>query len=136
MRELWLMDPDGGNPRKLLTLGELGDLENIHWSPDGRELLYLKSDENRARRSIKIRNVKSGDSHVVLSNPRLRELDWLRDGRVVYALAEGADEGTCNYWIARVEQAQSHAAHEHDLVQKRSKFPDGVFEQWKVWIRH
>lgn len=25
---------------------------------------------------------------------------------------------------------------EHDLVQKRSKFPDGVFEQWKVWIRH
>jgi hypothetical protein len=34
------------------------------------------------------------------------------------------------------EHAQSHAAHEHDLVQKRSKFPDGVLEQWKVWIRH
>lgn len=34
------------------------------------------------------------------------------------------------------EQAQCHASHEHDLAQKRSKFPDGVFEQWKVGIRH
>ena len=104
MRELWVMDTDGGNPRKLLNVGENGDIDSVQWSPDGTKLLYLKSDENGTRRSIELRDVKSGDSHVVLSNPQLREPYWLRDGRVVYALAEDSGEGTCNYWVARIDQ--------------------------------
>ncbi len=103
-RELWVMDADGRNPRKLLDEGENGDVRGVRWSPDGTKLLYQKIDENSTRRSIEIRDVKSGESHVVLSNPQLRGLYWLRDGRVVYVLAEDTEGVTCNYWVARIDQ--------------------------------
>ena len=107
MRELWVMDTDGGNPRKLLDVGERGNLESVRWSPDGTKLLYLKSDEDGPRRSIEIRDVKSGASHVVFSDPQLRDLYWLRDGRVVYVSADSSfpTKGeTCNYWVARIDE--------------------------------
>ena len=49
--ELWVMDTDGGNPRKLLDVGENDDVGNLQWSPDGTKLLYLKIDENRYPRA-------------------------------------------------------------------------------------
>jgi len=103
-RELWVMDADGLNPRKLLDAGENGDVVGVRWSPDGTKLLYQKRDENLARRSIEIRDVKSGDSHVVLSNPQIHGLYWLRDGRVVYVLEEDTEGVTCNFWVARIDQ--------------------------------
>jgi serine/threonine protein kinase len=103
-RELWVMDADGLNPRKLLDAGENGDVLGVRWSPDGTKLLYQKRDENFARRSIEIRDVKSGDSHVVLSNPQIHGLYWLRDGRVVYVLEEDTEGVTCNFWVARIDQ--------------------------------
>ena len=106
-RELWVMDTDGGNPRKLLDVGENGDVESVQWSPDGTKLLYLNSNENGARRSIEILDVKSSASHVVLSDPQLRDLYWLRDGRVVYVSADSSfvtTGETCNYWMARVDE--------------------------------
>jgi serine/threonine protein kinase/Tol biopolymer transport system component len=122
MRQLWVMDTDGGNPRKLLDAGEYGDVDSVQWSPDGTKLLYLKSDENRARRSIEIRDVKSGDSHAVLSNPQLRESYWLRDGRVVYTLAEDSGEGACNYWVARIDQKAGAFASEARQLTHNSGF--------------
>jgi len=102
MRELWVMGLDGSNPRKLLDAGDLGSLESVRWSPDGTKLLYLKHDEP-TRRSIEIQDVRSSASHVVFSDPQLRDLYWLRDGRVVYAMAQrGANDQTCNYWVARI----------------------------------
>jgi dipeptidyl aminopeptidase/acylaminoacyl peptidase len=104
MRELWVMGVDGSNPQKLLDAGDLGYLESVRWSPDGTRLLYLKHDEP-TRRSIEIRDVRSNASHVVFSDPQLRDLYWLRDGRVVYAMAErGANDQTCNYWVARFNE--------------------------------
>jgi serine/threonine protein kinase/Tol biopolymer transport system component len=104
MRELWLMDADGTNPRKLLDAGDRTDLEGVQWSPDGAKLLYLKGEEG-VRRSIEIRDVRSGDSHLVLSNPQLREIYWLRDGRVLYTMAEPATNiDTCNYWVVRIDE--------------------------------
>jgi serine/threonine protein kinase/Tol biopolymer transport system component len=106
MRELWVMDTSGGNPRKLFDAGDLGYLQSVQWSPDGTKLFYLKSEENFARRSLEIRDVKSGTSHVVLSDPQLRDLYWLRDGRVVYVSADSSfpTKGeTCNYWLARID---------------------------------
>jgi WD40 repeat protein len=76
-RELWVMDPDGFNPRKLLDVGENGDVKSVQWSPDGTKLLYLKREKNFARRTIEILDVKSSASHVVLSDPQLRDLYWL-----------------------------------------------------------
>ena len=102
-RQLWVMDADGRNPRQLLDAGENGYVIGVRWSPDGTKLLYQKRDES-PRRSIEIRDVKSGDSHVVLSNPQLHGLYWLRDGRVVYVLEEDTEGETCNYWVARIDQ--------------------------------
>ena len=97
------MDADARNPRKLLDAGENGYVAGVRWSPDGTKLLYQERDES-PRRSIEIRDVKSGDSHLVLSNPQLHGLYWLRDGRVVYVLEEDTEGVTCNYRVARIDQ--------------------------------
>jgi Tol biopolymer transport system component len=102
MRELWVMDTDGGNPQKLLDAGYLGVLESVQWSPDGTKLLYIKRDEHGA--TIEIRDVKGRASHVVLSDPQLRDLYWLRDGRVVYVIANPGVAETCDYWAARIDE--------------------------------
>jgi Tol biopolymer transport system component len=105
MRELWVMDTDGDNSRKLLDVGDVGNLGSVQWSPDGTKLLYLKSDEHGT--AIEMRDVKSSASHVVFSDPQLRDLYWLRDGRVVYVSADSSfpTKGeTCNYWAARIDE--------------------------------
>jgi eukaryotic-like serine/threonine-protein kinase len=120
MRELWVMGLDGSNPRKLLDAGDLGNLESVRWSPDGTKLLYLKHDET-TRRSIEIQDVRSSASHVVFSDPQLRDLYWLRDGRVVYAMAQrGANDQTCNYWVTRInEQVGAFASAARPLTDYR-----------------
>jgi serine/threonine protein kinase len=103
-RELWVMDADGGNPRKLLDAGDRGSLESAQWSPDGKKLLYIKRDEQGV--TLEIRDVKGSASHVVLSDPQLRDPYWLRDGRVVYVRADPSFRRrgeTCNYWVARID---------------------------------
>jgi len=105
MHELWVTGIDGAHPQKLLDAGDQTNVESVQWSPDGTRLLYVKSEEDGARRSIEIRDLKSGNSHVVLSNPQLGEIYWLRDGRVLYTMTDpAANTYTCNYWVARIDK--------------------------------
>jgi Tol biopolymer transport system component len=123
MHELWVMGIDGTYPRKLLDAGDQTNVESVQWSPDGTRLLYVKSEEGGARRSIEIRDVKSGNSHVVLSNPQLGEIYWLRDGRVLYTMTEpAANTYTCNYWVARIDKRTGAFASEPTQLTHYSGF--------------
>jgi Tol biopolymer transport system component len=98
-RELWVMGVSGENARKVLTVGEQSGIQSVQWSPDGSRLLYLKGND------IEMQDLKSGRQFTLLSDSQLRDLYWLRDGRVLYAMAEPALKGeTCNYWVARIDE--------------------------------
>jgi eukaryotic-like serine/threonine-protein kinase len=105
-RELWLMDSNGEQARKLFEGDENTMIGNPHWSPNGELLAYFQLPEapDQWRRSVQIRAIKGGPATVVVSSDRLREHFWLPDGRLIYALAEEGNENSCNYWAMRIDQ--------------------------------
>jgi eukaryotic-like serine/threonine-protein kinase len=122
-RELWLMDVSGENAHKVRAVGESSDIQSVQWSPDGKRLLYLKSDDHGKRESLEIQDLKSGRQYTLFSGPQLRDLNWLRDGRVVYVSADPGFSGngeTCNYWVARIdEKTNTFAAKPVQLTHNR-----------------
>jgi serine/threonine protein kinase/WD40 repeat protein len=107
MRELWLTDVTGGNAHRVRDAGEHSGIQNVQWSPDGKRLLYLKSDRYGNPESIELQDLKNGRQFSLLSDPQLRDLFWLGDGRVLYASADGSfptKGDTCNFWMARIDE--------------------------------
>jgi serine/threonine protein kinase len=106
-RELWLMDVSGENAHKVRAVGKSSGIQSVQWSPDGKRLLYIKTDDYGKRESLEMQDLKSGRQNTLLSDPDLLELYWLRDGRVVYVRDESGFPGmvqTCNFWVARIDE--------------------------------
>jgi DNA-binding winged helix-turn-helix (wHTH) protein/Tol biopolymer transport system component len=104
--ELWLMDSDGANRRKIAVAGTLrGRIWPAVWSPRGQRIAYIEShglavfDPEEDSFSLQTRDATGGDLQVVLSDTRLKEaLCWIADGRILYAyredlVSERSDEG-------------------------------------------
>jgi len=102
--ELWVMDADGANPRKVAS-AERGAQPNSPggwiypevWSPDGQRIAfierYIVAAPNPAGPAISIRTigVDGSGSTVVLDDPRIGPaLWWTPDGRILYAYREDA----------------------------------------------
>lgn len=101
---IWIMDTDGNNPQELLSVPSVG-ASNIHrmypkWSPDGKKILYLESENKRAK--IKgimqfvphayrycIYNVADKQTHQldVPSNWKSVDIDWMDNGKSVVVSA-------------------------------------------------
>jgi hypothetical protein len=102
---------------------ETTSIGGAQFSPDGQQLAYIKSPEmfssstgpgnlRKAENVIEIRNLKSGPPSTIFSSTTLRDFLWLRDGRIIYALADRtepknisgkANADSCNYWTMRVD---------------------------------
>src|SRR5262249_55001272 len=46
-REIWLMDSQGNNPRRVIGMPADEFLWSVHWSPDGRHLVYVRIRRDR-----------------------------------------------------------------------------------------
>ncbi len=118
-REIWLMDADGGNPRRFLQVDEDSALQLVHWSPDGHRLAYgrfhLAAD--RFEITLESRDLDGGAAVAIYSETaasedvaRLKDFLWLADGRMVLFLNEMDTGGlSClntkrNMWMMRVDQ--------------------------------
>jgi DNA-binding winged helix-turn-helix (wHTH) protein/Tol biopolymer transport system component len=94
--ELWLMNADGSNPRKIAVAETpQGRIWPVVWSPGGQRIAYIESHghvlPNPAEDSFSLltRDASGGDPQVVLNDARLREaLCWATDGRIFYAYRE------------------------------------------------
>jgi eukaryotic-like serine/threonine-protein kinase len=102
--ELWVMGPNGENPRKVLS-SESERFGPPAWSPTGQRLAYIrhKSDESEFGGAIETASPEGGASSLVLSDPRLDTdtfaiMGWLRDGRLIFALQGGAGSEEMNLW--------------------------------------
>jgi Tol biopolymer transport system component len=99
---IWVMEPDGENPRKLVSAEKGRWIDGPEWSPDGRRLAYRNSGPEGT--AIESRNLGGGPPvTIVPSNPSLGDWSWTSDG-IVYLLTESPpNENSNNFWEVKVD---------------------------------
>ena len=104
-REIWLMQLDGEQARKLYDTDENSSIGGLLWSPDGQRVLYDKVDESGD--TFVSRDLKGGPlTTFVLPSEVKGVIDylWLPDGRLIFPVREpGVSGATCNYWAMRLD---------------------------------
>ena len=105
-REVWVMDAAGEGAQQLFDAGKAGSFQSVQWSPDGTRLLDLRESEGSGRpmHAIEIRDLNGAPPAVLLTDERIRDLHWLKDGRILYLLGEPGRLGmVCDYWTTRLD---------------------------------
>jgi eukaryotic-like serine/threonine-protein kinase len=88
-QEIWVMNANGSDARKLVTSTNGGLVTSPVWSPDGRAIAYLETvfGVYVSKNVIKLLDVAQGPSREILSTPGLdMGLAWLPDGRLLYTM--------------------------------------------------
>ena len=111
-REIWLMDKDGNNPRKLFGAEAVGGL---YWSPDGKRVAYLRDiaptlndgDFKGISYAWDRDQIERGTSPIENTPPfdMLATFDSteLPDNRFVFSVGDAGSIGdpTCNFWTVQ-----------------------------------
>jgi len=104
-REIWVMGPDGEQARKFDEAKDGSGIENLGWSPDGKRFAYILDEDSG--RTMLSRDVKGGPLTTLFRPSEMKkmtDINFLRDGRVVYALQESdALDSACNYWTLQLD---------------------------------
>jgi len=108
VREIWVMDGDGGNAYRVLAVGQNEWLDNLHWSPDGRRLVYtrLQSSPERYQTSIESCDLNGANRTLIVSDAQeaLGDFCWLPGGRIVYSRQESPDSTDANLWQLAIDR--------------------------------
>jgi serine/threonine protein kinase len=109
-REIWLMNSEGEQARKLMEADINSSVGGLLWSHDGKRGLYVRTDTSGD--TILNMNLQDGTSVPVLFPPETTsvrgDLSWLPDGRLIYQVGP-ADQGftsfqdDCNVWSLRLD---------------------------------
>ncbi|HXZ80250.1 MAG TPA: hypothetical protein VEG30_09995, partial [Terriglobales bacterium] len=107
--EIWVMRSDGEEQVKVVPYAPEDWLGRITWSPDGRNIAYIRRHVAGAfeyRTSIEVSEWRSERRNTLLSQEDLGSaLCWLPDGRLVYTRAESAtNQRDSNAWVVRVDK--------------------------------
>lgn len=124
--ELWVMDSDGANARKVVSATTSGQqvsmpsrIFNSAWSPNGKRLAYLEMhfiagpDPVAPVFSLQTIDLNGGSSTVVLDDPRVgTALWWAPDGRILLAYREDPAGRQNNFGVysIRVDERTGKAA--------------------------
>ncbi len=107
--DIWIMQADGEQARKVMEADENSGFGGVRWSPDGQRLAYVKVQQTSEKYMVRIetRDVHGGDPTTLLSAPlriSVPDLYWLPDGRLIYTMEEDAAGFTCNLWTLPVNR--------------------------------
>jgi Tol biopolymer transport system component/tRNA A-37 threonylcarbamoyl transferase component Bud32 len=109
-REIWLMGPQGEDPRRFVSGSEDDAFFYAAWSPDGQRIAYERYHRapDKLECSIESRDLKGGQPTLILSDPRLCDPNikflWLPGGRFLYTMLEPEMLGRyTNLWEIRVD---------------------------------
>jgi DNA-binding winged helix-turn-helix (wHTH) protein/Tol biopolymer transport system component len=107
-QELWVMQPDGDQPRKIF--GEKGgSYGSLAWSPDGRRIAFFEYANNYGKDqddvSLAICDPTTGHAEVLKEDPRfVPGLNWTRDGRLIFSLSEPPpNRADSNLWAQKMD---------------------------------
>lgn len=109
-REIWLMEPNGGNAHKLFDTDENSSIGGTWWSPDGQRGLFFQTDASGD--TMLSRDLKGGPSVTVFTPAELKQIRgdvaWLPDGRLIYQIGDPGSgftsvQDTCNFWAMRLD---------------------------------
>jgi DNA-binding winged helix-turn-helix (wHTH) protein/Tol biopolymer transport system component len=126
VNEMWMIDSDGANPRKVVSSGETkkaGIFENwiqsAAWSPTGQHLAYIENHLVPGPvliedvHSLKIVGLNGEAATVVVDDPRIGEaLWWAPDGRILFSYREdpASRQGHYGVYSIRVDERTGKAA--------------------------
>jgi DNA-binding winged helix-turn-helix (wHTH) protein/Tol biopolymer transport system component len=104
-REIWLMTSSGEEARKLFDTDEESSIWGLIWSPDGKRVLYVKTDSED---TLVTRDLQGGPPSTILGPgdmKRVNDFSWLTDGRLLYSLSETDSffGSACNFWEMRLD---------------------------------
>jgi Tol biopolymer transport system component len=119
LRSLWLMGPDGENPRKLVAATARESFWKLAWSPDSKRIAYgnWQRAAGGSRVSIETRRVDGGDPTTLLSDPEIFQswtgilpFAWSRDGRLIFGRREPRpNAGWSNLWAVSTDPVRGTA---------------------------
>lgn len=109
MREFEVADRQGGNPHKVLEAGKDRAFMHVHWSPDGKRLIYTRVSFGSDPTTIETCDLNGTNRTVVMSGSDDSPYGglWLRDGRVVYARQEVPQSSYSNLWQIPIDNRTS-----------------------------
>lgn len=109
-KEEWVMRSDGTDPVKVSAgQSEVWQLGAPTWSPDGKRIAYIRTNWNRNQptRSIEVNEWREAKADTLVSDSRLDAgppvLQWLADGRLIYAIAPEQSQQDSTLWAASVQ---------------------------------
>ncbi len=112
-REIWVMGPNGENPRKILSTGGQPVFQSLQWSPDGSRVAYLGSHLNDQRlypAFIGTIALHGGQTSIILPDFIGTEFSWIPDGRIIYTRSEPAPNNLfTNLWELRINSTTGAA---------------------------
>lgn len=88
-REIWLMESDGDQARKLFDTDEESSIFGLRWSGDGKRILYAKTDKSGD--TLLSRDLESGPPATILGPGEMKQVNdffWMPDGRLLYSVTE------------------------------------------------
>ena len=102
--EVWLTDPKGNRPTKVFETNANEWVRFVKWSPDGRRLSYIRSDDQQE--VLESRELGSPSPTPILSASEahgIHDYVWTSDGRIIYGVEAGPSYAhNCDYWEIRV----------------------------------
>ena len=107
-QSVWMMDADGGNPRKL-TAGKHEQYESVVWAQDSRHLLFLRDvyklwfDDDVI--SVMVCDTETNRTQMILESPRLwTGLALTPDNRLIYSEGEQPpNRADSNLWAQQLD---------------------------------
>jgi len=127
-KEIWVGGIDGSAPRKLVT-GEINNLNNPTWSPDGRWIAYKRCARTKAgsiSTAIEVRPASGGPARILASEsnfsssspyPWWGAMTWSPDWRLIFDVMKDG------LWELRVDPAKCEARGKPERLAPRAGAP-------------
>ena len=109
--ELWLLNSDGSQPRKLLDIS--GYSNGLTWSPNGTRLAYMKFSYwpgSKEEVQIETIDLATGKTKTAFADARIGGgLVWSRDGRLFFSRVEELSFIKSDIWSLRIDERTGEA---------------------------